>query len=208
MVERKLDKLSVELSKACDLAAYISIRLHDISVSETLRNRIVGACFSVALDHFDALLMLLSRTPKLSSSAYTLMRPIFESYVRGICFLYCASDETIESFNQNKPYQLPKKIECLIQDLEQAGRFDKQLFNTYAENWSNLCDYAHTGLLQIQRWNTLHAIEPNYPDDEVIEVIKFTSALATLTAVSLSEGIAQNNALDQEFLEKAKEMAT
>ena len=132
MVERKLDKVSVELSKACNLAAYLSVKLHDASISDTLRNRIAGACFSVALDHFDALLMLLGHTSKLCSSAYALMRPIIESYVRGMWFLYCASDEAIENFNENKPYQLPKKIESLIEAVEQAGKFEKQLSNTYS----------------------------------------------------------------------------
>ena len=207
MVERKLDQVSVELSKACDLAAYTSSRLHDVSISDTLRNRFAGACFSVALDHFDAVLMLLGYTPKLYSSAYALIRPIFESYIRGMWFLYCATDEAIENFNKNKPYQLPKKIESLIEAVEQAGRFEKQLSNSYTNNWSDLCDYAHTGLLQIQRWNTSQAIEPNYPENEILEIIRFTSALAILSAVSFAESIVGNNDLTQEFHDKAKEIS-
>ena len=207
MAERKLDKVSVELSEACKLAAYLSVKLHDVSISDTLRNRIAGACFSVVLDHFDAVLMLLGRNSKLCSSAYALMRPIFESYIRGMWFLHCASDETIENFNKNKPYQLPKKIESLIEEVEQAVRFEKQLSNIYTKDWSDLCDYAHTGLLQIQRWNTSQAIEPNYPEDEILEVIRFTSALAVLTTVSVAQGVVNNNKLANEFLAKAKEIA-
>lgn len=203
MAERSLDKLSVELSKACDLSAYISVKLHDISIQNTLRNRVAGACFSVALDHFDGILTLLGRSPKLYSSAYALIRPIFESYIRGMWFMHCATDEKIENFQEDKPYQLPKKIECLIKDVEQAGRFEKQLSNTYTKDWANLCDYAHTGLLQIQRWNTAQAIEPNYLDDEILELISFVSALAILAAASIAESVAGSNELAQEFLSKA-----
>jgi hypothetical protein len=109
VVERNIDKLSVELSKACELSAYLTSKLHDISTKDTLRNRIAGACFSVALDHFDGVLILLERSPRLYSSTYALIRPIFESYIRGMWFMYCATDKKIENFNNDIPYQLPKK---------------------------------------------------------------------------------------------------
>jgi hypothetical protein len=62
-------------------------------------------------------------------------------------------------------------------------------------------------LLQIQRWNTAQAIEPNYSDVEVIEVIRFGCALSIFSAVSIAESVAGSDELAQEFLSKVKEIA-
>jgi hypothetical protein len=206
VVERDIDKLSVELSKACDLSAYLSSKLHDISTKDTLRNRIAGACFSVALDHFDAVLTLLGRDPKIYSSAFALTRLVFESYIRGMWFMNCATDVEVEDF-LNGTFKLPK-TPIMITAIEVAGNFDeKQLSVTYSNDWKHLCDYTHTGILQIQRWNKLDSVEPNYSDNEAIDVIRFTKAYALLAAVSFAEAVINNNELANGFLSKAKEMA-
>ncbi len=179
MVERGLDKLSVGISSACDLSAWISTKLHDVTINDTTRNRVVAACFAVALDHFDAVLALLGRNPKIYSSAFALTRLVFESYIRGMWLKYCATDDEIENFS-NGTFKLPKTPK-MIDAIETAGNLDgKQLSSTYLKDWKHLCDYTHTGTLQVQRWNKLESVEPNYSDDEAIEVIHFTKVYALL----------------------------
>jgi hypothetical protein len=206
VVERGIDKLSIELSSACDLSAWISTKLNEATINATTRNRVVAACFAVALDHFDAVLTLLARNPKIYSSAFALTRLVFESYIRGMWFMYCTVDDEIEKFS-NGTFELPKTPK-IIAAIEIAGNFDgKQLSRTYSNDWKHLCDYTHTGTLQVQRWNKLDSVEPNYSDDEAIEVINFTKAYALLTAVSFAEAVINNNELANEFHTKAKEIA-
>ncbi len=206
MVERNLDKLSIEISNACDLSAWISTKLNEVTINATTRNRIAAACFSVVLDHFDAVLALLGRNPKIYSSAFALTRLVFESYVRGMWLMYCARDEEIENFS-NGTFELPK-TPIMIAAIEIAGNFDgKELSITYKNHWKNLCDYTHTGTLQVQRWNKIDAVEPNYSDEETIEVISFTKTYALLAALSFAETIIINGELVNEFLVKAEEIA-
>jgi hypothetical protein len=61
--------------------------------------------------------------------------------------------------------------------------------------------------LQVQRWNKLDSVEPNYSDNEAIDVTCFTKAYALLAAVSFAEAVINNNELANGFLSKAKEMA-
>ena len=70
MVERGLDKLSFEISNACDLSAWISTKLNEVTINATTRNRVAAPCFAVVLDHLDAILALLGRNPKIYSSAF------------------------------------------------------------------------------------------------------------------------------------------
>ena len=205
MAERGLDRLSIELSSACDLSAWISTKLYDVTINATTRNRVVAACFAVVLDHFDAILALLGRNPKIYSSAFALTRLVFESYIRGMWLMHCATDEQVENFSEGT-FQLPRRIEVMIGAIEKTCDFDGQLSISHSSAWSHLCDYTHTGTLQVQRWNKSDAIEPNYPDDEIIEVIRFTKTYALLTAVSFAEAVISNSALTNEFLVKAKEI--
>ena len=206
MVERGLDKLCIELSNACDLSAWISTKLYDVTINATTRNRVVAACFAVALDHFDAVLVLLGRNPKIYSSAFALTRLVFESYIRGMWLMNCATDDEIENFS-NGTFELPKTPR-MIAAIEIAGNFDgKQFSTTYSNDWKHLCDYTHTGTLQVQRWNKLDSVEPNYSDDEAIEVIRFTKAYALFAGVSFAETVINNIELANEFLAKAKETA-
>jgi len=206
MVERGLDKLSVEISSACDLSAWISTKLYDVTINATIRNRVVAACFAVALDHFDAVLALLGRSPKIYSSAFALTRLVFESYIRGMWLMNCATDDEIENFSKGT-FELPKTPR-MIAAIETAASFDgKQLSTTYSNDWKHLCDYTHTGTLQVQRWNKLDSVEPNYSDDEAIDVVRFTKAYALLAGVSFAEVVINNIELANEFLAKAKEIA-
>lgn len=179
MVEESLDELSVELSKACDLAGFISSKLHDISIPNTLRNRVAAACYAIALDHFDAILVLLRSNPKLYSSAFSLMRLVFETFIRGMWLLHCAEDEQVERFSNNE-FELPK-IKQLINEVEEKCNFDgKELSKSHSEYWAVLCDYTHTGVRQIQRWHSVEGVEPNYQKEEIIDVIRFTTRYAVL----------------------------
>ena len=206
MVERGLDKLSIELSSTCDLSVWISTKLNEVTISDVnTRKRVVAPCFAIALDHFDAMLALFGRSLKICSSAFALTRLVFESYVRGMWLMYCATDEQIENFSEGT-FQLPNKIKVMIDSIEKTCNFDGQLSISHSSAWSHLCDYTHTGTLQVQRWNKFDAIEPNYSDDEIIEVIHFAKAYALLAAVSFAEAIINNNELANEFLAKAKEI--
>jgi hypothetical protein len=127
--------------------------LHDISTKDTLRNRIAGACFSVALDHFDGVLILLERSPRLYSSTYALIRPIFESYFRGIWFMYCATDKRLKISTRISLINFQRKSSDLLWKWNKPVGFKNNYSMSIQRDWANLCDYSHTGLLQIQRWN-------------------------------------------------------
>jgi hypothetical protein len=97
----------------------------------------------------------------------------------------------------------------MIDSIESSCDFDgKQLSITRTNCWKHLCDYTHTGTLQVQRLNKQDSIESSYSDDEVLEVIRFTKSCALLAAVSFSEAILNNSELANEFLTTANEIAT
>jgi hypothetical protein len=123
---------------------------------------------------------------------------IFETYIRGMWLMYCATEEQIENFSKGD-FNLPK-IPKMIKAIEGAVVFDDNyLSNAYSANWSDLCDYTHTGLLHVQRWNTADAVQPSYFDEEVIDVVLFAEKYALEAAVSFSEVVIEDVDLAKEM---------
>lgn len=192
------------LRRASELSDLLARKLHEQPLRQSLRNRVAGACFAVALDHQQAVVVLLEHSPPIYSSAFALVRPAYESYVRGLWLSHCASDEQVESFLQGGNRL---DMASLVAAVEKAGEFDgSQLSGIYKKNWSAFSSYTHTGGLQVQRWNTSEAIEPSYAESEINEVLRFTSAIALLSAVSVA-ALARNEELAQELLAIAKSHA-
>ncbi|MCU0952027.1 MAG: hypothetical protein MUC68_13470 [Burkholderiaceae bacterium] len=167
----------------------------------TLRNRTAGACFAIALEHHEAVTVLAAQAPPLYSSAFALVRPTYESCLRGMWLSHCATEEQVKSFSMD--CKVPD-MASLAQAVENAGDLNrKQLSGIYAKHWSAFCSYTHSGGLHAQRWNTPDAIESNFSDDEVREVLQFTSAMALLAAIGVAT-LASNEVLARELLEAAR----
>ena len=62
--------------------------------SKDERNRVSGALFDTVLDHANAIIVLIEN--RIYSSAYALVRPLFEGFVRATWLLNCATDDEIE----------------------------------------------------------------------------------------------------------------
>lgn len=192
------------LRRASALTDLLSSKLHEQAIPANLRNRVAGACFAVALEHQQAIVVLLEHVPPIYSSAFALVRPVFESYLRGLWLAHSATDVQVDSFSKGGK---PPDTASLVAAVERAGEFDgKQLSGIYTKHWSSFSSYTHTGGLQVQRWNTAEAIEPSFDDIEVAEVLEFTAAIALLSAVSVAS-LANSEPLAQELLILAKEHA-
>ncbi|WP_394813046.1 DUF6988 family protein [Methylobacter psychrophilus] len=150
------------------------------------------------------MLLLLSQTHPLHAPAFALLRPVFDSYLRGLWFAHCATDADLERFVQGKS---PPNMPAMLAAIEQIPGFDvRQLSDIYNRSWSAMCAYTHTGSQQILRWSTSDAIQPNYSDAEINEVIAFTEALAILSTLGLAT-IAANKFLAKSVLAKALEFS-
>ncbi|ADE11980.1 DUF6988 family protein [Sideroxydans lithotrophicus] len=197
-------KLAHRLSQGHDLAAWIEQQVCDMQLSGSVRVRLAGTCFIVAQEHHQAILLLLSQTHPLHAPAFALVRPVFEAYLRGLWLAHCAKDAELEGFSHGKS---PPKMPSILSAIEQTPGFDSgQLSDIYKQSWSDMCAYAHTGSQQVLRWNTGDAIQPNYSDAEVDEVLSFTGSIALLSTLGLA-AIATNESLAASVLAKAHELS-
>ena len=165
------------------------------------RKEIVAGCLHVALEHQKAIILLIAR--KYYGSAFSLVRVLFETYVRSLWLNYCANDQEIEKFKKNK---LDKKFYELINDVEKIKGYKGGTL-TKAKNagWKAMNSFTHSGYTQIERRFGQSSIEPNYETAEIDEVIDFTNAAGLLCCLEISF-LVENEELSLELLEKIKEI--
>jgi len=190
------------IERTFDVVKWLATELNDIPLDASLRNRMSGACFSVTQDHHCAIALLLEE--KLFASAFALLRLQYEAYVRGLWLAECASEEQVIGFSQGAE---PPKIGVLLTSLEKLEAYESgQLSRIKAESWSAMCSFTHTGGLQIQRWQTSTAIEPNYSPQEICEVANLSGSLALLSGTGMA-ALAKNEGLALRVLEKSRAFA-
>jgi hypothetical protein len=169
------------LANAKELVEFIASKTHGLAIPGTLRSRVAVACLGVALDHHHAITILISE--RRFASSFALTRLLFESFLRGAWITNCASDDHVEKLSTGCE---PPKVDILLSELESTqGYTCNTLSAIKANSWRSMCSYAHTGGLQIQRWQTESSVEPRYDADEISEVLSFANLVASLAAVEL-----------------------
>lgn len=168
-------------ANAEELMRFLAVTLHDLDIPENLRARVATACFGVALDHHHAITILILNDRM--ASAFALVRPVFESFIRGAWLTHCATDKEVECFSAGGT---PPKIDRLVENIESNPGYDEKILSAIkALSWSSMCEYTHTGGLQIQRWQTEFSVEPQYGKDEIEEVLDFINLFACFSAIEI-----------------------
>ena len=192
------------LARSHELAAWIERQVDGLPGPALLRNRLASPCFVVVQEHHQAILLLFAQRHPLHASAFALVRPVYESLVRGVWLWHCASEAELQAFSKGgKPPSMPTILKAVEQTPSYAGG---QLSAVYSRSWETMCAYTHTGAQQIQRWNTSDLIAANYSDEEVDEVLRFTGTFALLSTLGLAT-VAADDALAHRTLEKSREWA-
>jgi hypothetical protein len=144
------------------------------------RGRLLIAFMSLALEHQDSILYLLS-TGKHAGSALALLRPLLDTAVRGLWFHYLTTDEQIHKFEQG--LTKPPKFGPMIDALENATG-NPGLFASLKDHWNALCDLTHSGIGQLgRRVMADGSIDVAYDEGEMIEALQVATSTLTMFAM-------------------------
>jgi uncharacterized protein DUF6988 len=110
-----------------------------------------------------------------------LVRPMFETYVRGE-WLVRRTERRVKKFLEREE---SLKLDKLIASLESTDDFEIKFLSEFKRKyWPAMCDYAHTGGRHIRRWLTSEGIQSNYSRGEILEVMKGAETIASLSIVT------------------------
>ena len=155
------------LRMAKEIGAWLHGKTNNISIPNDKRTVMATSIFQQALDVADGIVLLFDYN--LPGPAFSLARPMHEGYVRGVWLLEHASTENVEKFEAGKCPNFPSLLEDIGNAPETGGSFIKGMTDL---NLKSFHDLTHGGMEHITRRTTESAIEPNYAEEEIINLVK------------------------------------
>jgi len=155
--------------------------LEGLSYTGSDRNNCVATLLTASIEHGASIaeLVVMGRL----TSAYALIRPMFESSVRGLWIASCATDEQIEKIVRTDNF--PKKISFagMIAGVESAQGWAGTLSEMWERGKNALHSFTHGGM---------HLVAKRLTDDEVYhkpgsaEIADLEIAIVIITSISFS----------------------
>lgn len=184
--------LSARLANSNQLAVDFDLEVNGVQMPGSERELISAALLDQAQEHCRAIVSCIEKN--LTGSAFALARVSFETAVRGIWILRCASTVELERYKQE---ELEKKFKDLIEEVEGFYGASGQALTKIKSHWSSLCSYTHSGYLQACRRPSPGELSPSYGDDEKMEIIKFSDFFYYLAAIEIFQLVGQTKNADR-----------
>ena len=192
--------LETEIDNSEKLTQWLDEKIDGLEISSDDRYLIAAGCLDMALEHQKSIILLSAN--HLYGSAAALVRLIFESHVRGVWILYCASDKQIEQFKNDK---LDKNFHQLIEEIEKIDAFNVgTLSHVKEKSWAIMNSFTHSGFWQVVRRNKPGEIAPNYTDNEIIDALRTANSFAILAAFTIAN-MSKDEGLVKEIYERGME---
>ena len=192
-------RITEEIRESEQLIQWLDGKIDGLKIKSEDRFRVAAGCLDMVLEHQKAIVLLTANN--LFGSAAALVRSIFESYVRGCWLFYCATDNQIEKFKNEK---LDMKLYQFIEGLEKHEAFSGgTLTHVKKTSYTAMNSFTHSGFFQVVRRNTGSTIEPNYADEELIDALETADSFAILTTRAIAD-MSDNQNLALEVYEKGK----
>lgn len=159
---------------AFELHDWIIERLDGLDISRDPRILLAVSCYDVVIEHHIGISALLRS--RINGSAFALVRPLFETFVRGVWLRHCASDEQIDLYVSDK---VDIKFWQMLEVVEKVDGFDDGVLSGLKKNaWRAMNSYTHGGIQQASRRTSGAYIEPVYLTEEIVEVVKLAGSFA------------------------------
>lgn len=155
------------ISQAKDLSDWLHKKINETNFSVGKRDDWGVALLQHSWDVADAIIILLERD--LPGPAWTLARPLRESFVRGVWILHCASDEQVEHFRKGKCPSFPRLLEAMGNHDE--AKLHADWIRAQMKNKVVFHDFTHGGIEHVLRRIDENVVEPHYPEHELEDLV-------------------------------------
>lgn len=167
--------------------------INGVEIRPDDRSRIAGALFDIVHEHHQAIVILLGK--RLYGSASALMRSIFESYVRGVWFMKCATVKDIADFQKDKLKD--GTFEDRLKEIEKIDAVAHGgLRKVKKTAWAGLNSYTHGGMRPVSRRFVGMELKANYAQEEIQEIERLASAFAVLAVFQVAELASNANLME------------
>lgn len=175
--------LSTLIEESKQLANWIGDQIDGLPVKSDDRMRLSAGLINLSIAHHSGVVQLFDC--RRFASALALVRPMIDSLVRSQWLVHLASDQEVQGFLDGDD---PPSTLKIIQKLECEGFYDQgRLSAVVTPIWPAVCDFNHGGGRIVSRHLTADAVEPNFTDDELAEVLRAADSWALVSACALAD---------------------
>lgn len=192
-LEPKVDR-AMQLAVTC--GRWNSDRLTNLEIGGETPVHVAITALGLTHEHHGAILSLLADGRL--GSALAMLRPCFESLVRGLWLLRACDAVQYEHFEVGRD---SKTIEQLLGDLKRKSpdADDAFLLETWELSKRSLHQYTHTSFQLLVRRMDEELLESAPAHTEVADAIRFATATAMLASVEIAR-LGEDRAVEQEAL--------
>lgn len=155
--------------------------------------------FALAIDHTQGIKFCLSNSA--FPSAYSLLRVLFETYIRGMWLEKCADEEQLNKYiNEDKVVTKKNKnlhFGDMVLEVEKNHQITAYFSKIKDRTWNWLNSQTHSGSAQLHNNFSGSSIMHCYDDESINEVIEFSTMLACMSFAGLCD-LATNIGAEQE----------
>lgn len=176
------EKLLALIDRSISFQEAVLEHVNGVQLVEGLRYLVSFQSGVLSLHHAAGAIVLIKNG--LIASAYTLMRPQYESLVRGIWLLHSASDTWVEKLSEpltvenakraNEGPMLAEMLKQLESDKDAPAQIVEQLKQYRDVTWKALNSYAHGGIHPLSRTMA------GYPPSLTYDVVRNSNAIVAL----------------------------
>lgn len=172
--------LPAAMQRAIDLSDWIQASLHEeATVADERRSIVTIALASLSLEHREAMLALIQLNARATFMAVA--RPQLEAYIRALWAHQLADDTELDRFLKGTyDPSIPRSLQKLGKKAAPQG----SVFTALKMHYELLCDYAHGGGRQVNRWLHRDQVGPRYSDFQLIEILHFANVIGVLAGAA------------------------
>jgi hypothetical protein len=151
----------------------------------TKSNRVSLSLFTLCLEHQTAIHLLVDNS--VYGSAFAMIRPQFEAFVRGIWFEYCATEEQVDAFIAGEQ---PPKIRAQIKAIKVHDESQGDSLSAVIDKlWGSFNDYTHGGITQVKARNAEKLIAKNYNPEHIDGLLSYSAVIACSSGIEIAKVI-------------------
>ena len=166
------------ISNARQFKNILDEKMDGLKLPSSLGSRLSGALLHLSLEHFSAIVVLVSNG--LNGSAAALVRLQYEALIRGMFFHHCVLEKEASEFSEGGE---PPKIKQMIERLEKIPEFTSGVLSkVHKREWRAMNSYTHGGSAQIHRRFSGSDLVGSYSEEDRVDILRSSRYMAYMAA--------------------------
>lgn len=178
-----MSELDLAYRSAVDTAAWAAEHVQGRQLQPTIRNRLAGAAYGLALEHQRGMTVLVEA--QAYGSALALLRCAVEAFALGYWLLYQASEDQLDAFKRGRMTHTLEPLLRRIGDENPAGPRKEDLQKLVRR----MNAMTHGGIEHLGLRIGASSVGPQYTKDDLANALSIGVWVATMAAVDVVGGI-------------------